>query len=669
MSQGNGEAVRTFEALRKEAAKRRAALQDDPFPKIHVCTATCGIASGALETRQAFEEALAELNIKAHILTKGCIGHCYAEPVVIIENPGFPPIMYHQVTPGLARMLVRHYLGEGDPCFEHVLGAMEENDLIPSVMDFPRFNREKRLVLDKCGLVDPEDIYDYIAQGGYSALVKALGRPPEEIIQEIQSSGLRGRGGAGFPTGRKWALAAEAQGPDKVIICNADEGDPGAYMDRTILESNPHLILEGMAVCAYAVGAGRGLVYVRAEYPLAVRMAAKAIDQARELGLLGRGVLGTSFNLNIQVFQGSGAFVCGEETALIRSIEGHRGMPRHRPPYPAENGLDNHPTVIDNVKTLAMVSSILNQGADWFRSIGTEKSPGTAIFSVVGNVVHPGLVEIPTGTTLRTLIFDVCGGIPNKKKFKAVQIGGPSGGCLSEEFLDTPIDFDSLSEAGAMMGSGGVVVMDEDACMVDVARYFLDFTQKESCGKCTFCRIGTYRLLDILDRMTKGEGKEEDLEQLKSLSQDIKKGSLCGLGKTAPNPVITSLRYFRDEYLAHVGEKHRLKPGVGYLLTQRDDQAQVQEKRCPAMRCRALTAFYIDLDKCARGCDACVGSCPVEAIFTAKDLKKSIDQTLCVKCGECMVRCPPEYDAVKKVSPAGAVWSLIRSTWTNNNTS
>jgi len=399
-------------------------------------------------------------------------------------------------------------------------------------------------------------------------------------------------------------------------------------MDRTILESNPHQVLEGMAICAYAVGAEKALVYVRSEYPLAVKIITKAIEQAKELKLLGKGILGTSFDLDIEVFQGSGAFVCGEETALIQSIEGYRGMPQHRPPYPVHKGLWGKPTVINNVKTLASIPPIIKKGAAWYREIGTEKSPGTAIFSIVGNVTHPGLVEIPMGVSLRTLIFDICGGIPDKKKFKAVQIGGPSGGCLPAEFLDIPIDFDSLTEAGAMMGSGGMVVMDEDNCMVDVARYFLDFTQKESCGKCTFCRIGTMHLLGILDRITIGEGNPDDLDMLQSLSEDIKAGSLCGLGKTAPNPVLTSLRYFLDEYKAHVNEK-----------------------RCPGMTCRKLTAFYIDLEKCARGCDACVGCCPVEAVFTTSNRKKGIDQILCVKCGECMVACPPDYDAVMKVSP------------------
>ncbi len=619
-----------WKAIREEAEARRNAFREAAVPKIHIGMATCGIASGAMETKKAFEDALAEQNIEARIHTVGCVGHCYAEPVVIIDHPasGFPPIFYHQVTPGKAKMLTHLFLKEGDPRFEHVYGATEVNELIPSVMEFPRFNQEKRMIMEKCGRIDPQDIYEYIADGGYESLVKSLEMPPEEVVAEIQKSGLRGRGGAGFPTGRKWDLARRAQGQNKIVICNADEGDPGAYMDRTILESNPHQILEGLMICAYAVGAREALIYVRAEYPLAVKIITKAIEQAKALKLAGKSILGTGFDLDIIVFQGSGAFVCGEETALIQSIEGQRGMPLHRPPYPVEKGLGGEPTVINNVKTLSSVPPILQHGADWYRSIGSEHSPGTAIFSVVGDVVHPGLVEIPMGVSLRTLIFDICGGIPNKKKFKAVQIGGPSGGCLPEDFLDTPIDFDSLTAAGAMMGSGGMVVMNEDACMVNVSRYFLEFTQKESCGKCTFCRIGTCHLLGILDRLTKGEGREGDLEELESLSEDIKNGSLCGLGKTAPNPVLTSLRYFRDEYEAHV-----------------------REKKCPGKMCRPLTAFYIDLEKCARGCDACVGCCPVDAVFTTRNRKKGIDQSLCVKCGECMAACPPQYDAVRKVSP------------------
>ena len=619
-----------FAPIQQEAAQRTEEKKTDGIPTISIVMSTCGLASGAAETKQAFEEELALKSIEARIVPVGCLGHCYAEPLVIIDHPtsGFPAICYYQINEGRARTLVKSYLEQGDPVLKYVLGAMEANDLIPAVMDFPRFKLEQRLVMEQCGLIDPDDIYQYIAEGGYSGLVKALSSQPEEVVDIIETSGLRGRGGAGFPTGRKWRIARAVETDGRIVICNADEGDPGAYMDRTILESNPHQLLEGLAICAHGVGADKAIIYVRAEYPLAVKTMKQAIHSAEELSLLGPSILGTSFNLDVSVFQGSGAFVCGEETALIQSIAGKRGMPQHRPPYPVEKGLWGRSTIVNNVKTLSSVPAIIKKGPEWFRTIGTEKSPGTAIFSVVGNVKHAGLVEIAMGTSLRTLIFDVCGGIPKKKDFKAVQIGGPSGGCLPGSFLDTPIDFDSLTEAGAMMGSGGMVVMDEDSCMVDVARYFLDFTQKESCGKCTFCRIGTRHLLNILDRITKGEGQEEDLELLETLSEDIKNGSLCGLGKTAPNPVLTSLKYFFEEYEAHV-----------------------KEKRCPALKCRPLTAYYIDLEKCARGCDVCVGCCPVEAIFTTMGRKKAVDQELCVKCGECMVVCPPEYDAVFKVSP------------------
>lgn len=623
-----GNAESNFASIKTLAVKRLNDIESKDIPRIYIGTATCGRASGSLETKTAFEETLKERGINALIIPVGCIGHCYAEPLVIIHNPGFPPICYYEVTPGKAKLLVKSFLEKGDPLFEYVLGAMEEDEMIPSVMDSPRFNMEKRIVMQDCGIINPEDIYDYISREGYSSLEKALSMRPEEIIDEVKVSGLRGRGGAGFPAGRKWELAKNAKGDKRVVICNADEGDPGAYMDRTILESNPHQVLEGIAICAYAIEAEEAFVYVRTEYPLAVEMIKRAISQAEEINLLGRQILGTGFSLDISVFQGSGAFVCGEETALIQSIEGKRGMPHHRPPYPVTRGLWGLPTVINNVKTLATIPHILKNGGKWHSRIGTDNSSGTAIFSIVGNVTHPGLVEIPMGVTIRSLIFDTCGGIPGKKGFKAVQIGGPSGGCLPEGFLDTPIDFDSLTEAGAMMGSGGMVVMDEDSCVVDISKYFLEFTQNESCGKCTFCRIGTKHLLNILERLTKGEGKDGDIELLESLSMDIKKGSICGLGKTAPNPVLTSLKYFFDEYEAHL-----------------------KEKRCPALKCRALIAFYIDLDKCARGCDACVGSCPVEAIFTTKSRKKAIDQTLCVKCGECVTACPDEYNAVKKVSP------------------
>jgi NADH-quinone oxidoreductase subunit F len=621
---------KAWKKLRDSAQKRCRENASAGGIEITVGLATCGIAAGGLETRDAFKRAVADHDLQARVRTVGCSGHCYAEPVVIIDHPhsGLPALFYREVNPGKVNMLVRNFLLGGDPCLEHVMGAMEANELLPAVSEFARFNQEKRVVMEKCGRIDPESLDEYIADGGYEALATALAQSPQKIVDLVRDSGLRGRGGAGFPTGSKWELVAQSSGEKKYVICNADEGDPGAYMDRTIIESAPHQLIEGMAIAAYAVGAQHAMVYVRAEYPLAVATLENAIDQAKRAGLLGRSILKSGMNLEIEIFQGSGAFVCGEETALIRSIEGFRGMPRYRPPYPASRGLFGRPTVINNVKTFAAIAPIVSRGADWFRGIGTPQSPGTAIFSVVGDVNHPGLVEIPMGVTLRHLIFDVCGGIPDKKQFKAVQIGGPSGGFLPEDFLDTPIDFDALADAGAMMGSGGLVVLCETNCIVDAARYFLDFTQKESCGKCTFCRIGTRHLLTILEKLTRGEAASEEMNLLQQLSEDIKTGSLCGLGKTAPNPVLTSLKYFEQEYRAHL-----------------------EQKRCPGLTCRVLTAYYIDLDKCARGCDACVGCCPVEAVFTTSTRKKGIDQKLCVKCGECATACPPQYDAVIKVSP------------------
>jgi NADH-quinone oxidoreductase subunit F len=630
MTMNNDRVRQAFDPIQRAAVEQVNVSAGQKIPWISIGKATCGLAAGALSTQRAFEEAILELGLKATIRSVGCLGHCYAEPLVMVHHPesGLPPILYPNVTPGKARMIARSFLMDGDPLFEHMLGAMEPNDLIPHVMDYPRFRLERRLVMERCGRIDPEDISEYIAGGGYEALLKALQLSPVEIINEILLSGLRGRGGAGFYTGDKWEMARAVRGREKILICNADEGDPGAYMDRTILESNPHQIIEGIAVCARAIGASRAIVYIRAEYPLAVERVRHAVKMAEELGLLGRKILGSDIDIEISVFRGSGAFVCGEETALIQSIEGRRGLPQHRPPYPVQEGLRGLPTLINNVKTFSYIPHILQKGHAWFREIGTENSPGTAVFSIVGDVLHPGLVEIPMGVSLRTLIFDICGGIPGKKGFKAVQIGGPSGGCLPEGFLDTPIDFDSLKNAGAMMGSGGMVVMNEDACMVNIARYFLDFTRKESCGRCTFCRIGTYHLLAILERITKGEGREGDIEQLSSLCADVEKGSLCGFGRTAPNPILTSLRYFRGEYEAHI-----------------------REKRCPAARCRDLTAYYIDLERCARGCDVCLGSCPVDAIFTTVSRKKGIDQGLCVRCGECMTSCPAQYNAVARTSP------------------
>ncbi|HHW42694.1 MAG TPA: 4Fe-4S binding protein [Desulfotomaculum sp.] len=619
-----------FAALQVKATALWQSLHEKPL--VLVGTATCGRAAGALEIVRVFREELKKNGVDAHLMEVGCMGHCYAEPLVVIYNQGFPPICYGYVTEGIAARLVQDYLAGGDPCLEFALAALEPNDMVPTMADFPRGLVEKPIILEKCGLIDPENIHHYLALGGYGALVRALVKGPEWIVEEIKSAGLRGRGGAGFPTGRKWETCRLAPGGEKYVICNADEGDPGAFMDRTILESNPHQVLEGLLIAARAVGARQGYFYIRAEYPLAVDRVRRALHQAREAGLLGRNILGSGFDCEVDVFQGSGAFVCGEETALIASMEGEPGLPRHRPPFPATAGLWGRPTVIDNVKTLAYVPHIVEKGAGWFRETGTAGSPGTAVFALAGKVVNTGLAEVPMGTTLRELVYDVGSGIPKGKAFKAVQIGGPSGGCLPESALDLPIDFDSLSRAGAMMGSGGMVILDQDDCMVEVARFFLDFTQKESCGKCTMCRLGTRQMLEILEGITKGRGRPEDIDLLLELAEDVKAGSLCGLGKTAPNPVLSTIRYFREEYEAHI-----------------------KEGRCPALMCPELIAYYILPEKCERSCDACVGSCPVEAIYSNEDRIKVINQEKCVKCNSCMEACPPQYRAVVKLSPPGLV--------------
>jgi NADH-quinone oxidoreductase subunit F len=621
-----------FRKIRSHALVAWKSIREGKDPFILIGTATCGRASGALEVLKAFQEEISRQNIKAHIIPVGCMGHCYAEPLVTIGKPGFPPILYANVSPAMAATLVKHFLLEDNFLPELMLAALEKNDLIPSIDDFPRFALETRTILRDFGIINPEDIKDYIARGGYEGLSKALQKEPEEIIEIIQRSGLRGLGGAGFPTGKKWEICRTADSTEKYIICNADEGDPGSFSDRAVIESSPHQVLEGIIIAAYAVGAHSGYIYVRAEYPLAVKRIKTAIQQARNLRFLGEKILGSTFNFELKVFEGSGAFVCGEETALIHSIEGKRGMPRHRPPYPAICGLKDSPTLINNVKTLANIPYIITEGADAFASIGTKSSKGTAIFAIAGKINNTGLIEVAMGTTLKEIILDICGGIPKSKSFKAVQIGGPSGGCIPQQLIETPVDFDSLKEHGAMMGSGGMVVLDEDDCMVEVARYFLDFTQKESCGKCTFCRIGTKQMLDILEDLTRGKGEPEDPDLLLDLAEDIKKGSLCGLGKTAPNPVLTTIKYFRNEYEAHINEK-----------------------RCPAKMCRDLIAYYIDPAKCERSCDACVGSCPTEAIYTAKRRIKAIDQKKCVKCGACEDACPPQYDAVVRYSPAESV--------------
>ncbi|HOJ84265.1 MAG TPA: NADH-ubiquinone oxidoreductase-F iron-sulfur binding region domain-containing protein [Bacillota bacterium] len=617
-----------YRKLEADAAARIKAIYNGPV--IRVRTATCGIAAGALPVKEAFARVVEEKGLPAKIIDVGCMGHCYAEPLVIISKPGFPSLCYGYLDEDLAARLVDDFLINDDPCYEFALVALEPNDVFPTFSDFPRGVYEQKIVLEHCGFIDPGDIDHYIARGGYGALAAALGKAPAGVLDTVKESHLRGRGGAGFPAGLKWEAAVKAGPGEKYVICNADEGDPGAFMDRGILESCPHQVIEGMLLCAYAVGAERGYFYIRAEYPLAVERVRRALEQAREKGLLGGAILGSGFNCELEIFQGSGAFVCGEATALVRSMEGKMGIPATRPPRLAQSGYRGRPTVLNNVKTFAYVPPIFNRGVEWFKSIGTDDNPGTAVFSLVGKVAHTGLVEVPMGTTLRQLIFEVGEGPANGKAFKAAQIGGPSGGCLPEAALDIPIDFDSLQEAGAIMGSGGLVVLDEDDCMVAIARYFLEFTQQESCVKCTFCRLGTKHMLDILTRITEGCGEPGDLEILEELAEDVRDGSLCNLGATAPNPVLTTLRYFRDEYEAHIFEK-----------------------RCPALMCKELIVYYIEPQKCSKLCNVCVGSCPTEAIYTRDDGLKAIDQEKCVKCDNCLKTCPPDYNAVIKLSPPG----------------
>jgi len=494
----------------------------------------------------------------------------------------------------------------------------KEKKVIPYLDEIPFFSHQRLIVLRNKG-IDPEDIDEYIAKDGYQAAAKAiLEMTPEQIIYEIKTSGLRGRGGAGFPTGQKWEFANRSEGEIKYVLCNADEGDPGAFMDRSVLEADPHSVLEGMIIAAKAIDAHQGYIYCRAEYPLAIKRLNIAISQAREYGLLGKDIFGSGFDFDLEIYQGAGAFVCGEETALMRSIEGMRGMPRPRPPFPAQQGLWKKPTVLNNVETYANVAQIILNGGEWYASIGTETSKGTKVFALVGTVKNIGLVEVPMGTTLRTLIFDIGGGIPKRKKFKAVQLGGPSGGCVPEAFLDTPIDYESIAKVGAIMGSGGVIVMDNQTCMVDMARFFMDFIQDESCGKCTPCREGTKRMLEILEKITNGEGESSDIELLEELSEMVQDGALCGLGQTGPNPVLSTLRYFRDEYDAHV-----------------------YEKKCPGKRCPALLKFEVDLDSCTK-CGICFKRCPADAIEWKKKEPAYIDKSKCIKCMTCISSCPSD---------------------------
>ena len=575
---------------------------------------SCGIAAGAKETYEAIKAELERRNLDVKLKIVGCVGMCYREPLVDVITED-EIITYGHVDPKKVPRIIEEHVINGKPIEEWIVKRDWWENGERKTWDVDGyFSKQVKIVLENSGYINPEDIEEYIAVGGYEALKKALKMEPEEIIDIITKSGLRGRGGAGFPTGLKWKFTREAKGDEKYIICNADEGDPGAFMDRNVLEGDPHRVIEGMIIGAYAIGATKGFIYVRAEYPLAIRRLKIALKQAREKGFLGENILSSGFSFDIEIKEGARAFVCGEETALIASIEGKRGMPRPRPPYPAQKGLFGKPTNINNVETWANVPWIIRHGWEAFASLGTEKSKGTKVFALSGKIKHSGNVEVPMGTTLREILYDIGGGTKTGKRIKAVQLGGPSGGCIPESLFDTPVDYESVNATGAIMGSGGMVVMDEDTCMVDVAKFFLDFTVKESCGKCTFCRIGTKRMLEILERFTEGKATEEDLDRLERLAHHVKAGSLCGLGQTAPNPVLTTLRYFRDEYLAHI------------------------EGKCPAKVCKPLIRYVIVPERCT-GCTACAIFCPAKAI-TGKRLKPhEIDQERCIKCGTCYEVC------------------------------
>jgi len=617
-----------FDEIQKKALAGMEALEHSDQPQIIIGAATCGRAAGAMTIIDTINAELARRNIKATITLVGCIGICYLEPLVDIVKPGRPRICYANVTPEIISQLIEDYIANDNPRPDLALGTLGDGEVagIPKFWELPMLQPQVRIALRNCGLIDPEKIDHYIARGGYTGLVNALKMTPQAVIDEVKKSGLRGRGGAGFPTGMKWQFCHDATGETKYLICNADEGDPGAFMDRSLLESDPHAVLEGMLIGAYAIGATDGYIYCRAEYPLAIERLKLALQQMEEYGLIGNNILGSDFSFHVKIKEGAGAFVCGEETALIASIEGRRGMPRSRPPFPAQAGLWGKPTNINNVETWANVSAILQHGGDWYAGYGTEKSKGTKTFALAGKINHTGLIEVPMGIPLRDIIYGVGGGIPGGKEFKAIQTGGPSGGCLPATMLDLPVEYESLAEAGAIMGSGGMVVMDEDTCMVDIARYFLTFTQSESCGKCVPCRVGTKQMLDILEAICHGRGKPGDIELLEGLGRQIKVGALCGLGQTAPNPVLTTLRYFRNEYEAHINEQ-----------------------RCPARSCLDLISFYILPDKC-QGCGICRRNCPAEAISGDKRMVHVIDQSKCIKCGTCLDVCPPKFRAVAKVS-------------------
>lgn len=583
---------------------------------VMICRGTGCTSSNSELIAKNFEEEIKKNGLEGEVVVErtGCFGLCALGPVVIIYPEAS---FYSMVKPEDVEEIVKEHLVKGRVVKRLLYAESVEENRVKAIEEVDFYKKQVRVALRNCGVINPENIDEYIAFDGYKALEKVLTQmTPAEVIETVKKSGLRGRGGAGFPTGTKWDFAAKSQNDQKYVLCNADEGDPGAFMDRSVLEGDPHSVIEAMTIAGYAIGANQGYIYCRAEYPIAVKRLGIAIGQAREYGLLGDNIMGTGFKFDLEVRLGAGAFVCGEETALMASIEGQRGMPRPRPPFPAVKGLFGKPTILNNVETYANIPVIFNRGPEWFSSMGTEKSKGTKVFALGGKINNTGLVEIPMGTTMREVIYEIGGGCPNGKKYKAAQTGGPSGGCIPASEIDVPIDYENLIALGSMMGSGGLIVMDEDNCMVDIARFFLDFTVDESCGKCTPCREGTKRMLEILQRITEGKGEDGDIEKLETLAKNIKNSALCGLGQTAPNPVLSTLRYFRDEYEAHI-----------------------KEKRCPAGVCKALLNYTIQEDKC-KGCGICAKNCPSSAISGQPKSPYKIDSSKCVKCGVCMQKCP-----------------------------